>query len=462
MKTAKQFSRQRTRHTFLLPAPADASCNAPCRLRGHDQPLSAHATLSVPALLAEHPLRVIPMQDRDSVVSIPHGIDLLLHMLPAAFFLPPKRTPKASSIRADGPAQNRVAGGHFTVSAISSAVASTSEGRKPFGRRRNAAEIGGSLSSRAQEKDRESVSVRGTDFYSFFMPTTRPKDPGGIPRVPSSVLGKRTSHSAPEKQPDAATSATPPGSRCLRPCKPAVQSAVSACRRFPDQESPPAALLQPMFLSDEEPHPSSSFGLRRDESGMLPHLAPRRSKCSAVVYVDCAALESLPDLLAPAAARRRALAVMLHEHHREPDKLDAPARCAGTTKLVWTAHHRTSCPQGTAPACRPPEGRHAARSRLPVLAGSGSHPASRCVHLGWRPHVVCVNQAAGIVAMFPFHAPAVPFIAASIPPRLPNPSSLPLPAAFCGRVQRLCRSPRPQYAVPYSSINLTENQTKTP
>ena len=113
MKTAKQFSRQRTRHTFLLKAPADAQCNAPCRLRGHDQPLSAHATLSVPALLAEHPLRVSRLAA--SVASIPHGIDLLLHMIPAAFFLPPKRTPKASSIRADGPAQNRVAGGHFNA-----------------------------------------------------------------------------------------------------------------------------------------------------------------------------------------------------------------------------------------------------------------------------------------------------------------------------------------------------------
>ncbi|MDP6527246.1 MAG: hypothetical protein QGH15_24090, partial [Kiritimatiellia bacterium] len=66
--------------------------------------------------LAERPLRVSRVAA--SVVSIPHGIDLLLHMLPAAFLLPPKRTPKASSIRADGPAQNRVAEGHFTVSAI--------------------------------------------------------------------------------------------------------------------------------------------------------------------------------------------------------------------------------------------------------------------------------------------------------------------------------------------------------
>ena len=71
-----------------------------------------------------------------------------------------------------------------------------------------------------------------------------PTVPRGIPSVPSSKLGKRTPHSAPERRPDADTSAMPPGSRCLRPCKPAVLSAVSACRRFPDQRSPPAALVQ--------------------------------------------------------------------------------------------------------------------------------------------------------------------------------------------------------------------------
>jgi len=106
MKTAKQFSRQRTRHTFLLEDPAGASCNALCRLRGHGQPLSAHAKLSVPAL-AERPLRVSRVAA--SVVSIPTRIDLFLLMLSAAFFLPPKPTPEASSFRAFGPAQNRVA-----------------------------------------------------------------------------------------------------------------------------------------------------------------------------------------------------------------------------------------------------------------------------------------------------------------------------------------------------------------
>jgi hypothetical protein len=64
----------------------------------------------VPALLASHPRRV--SREAASVVSIPTGIDLLLRILLAAFFPPPKPTPKASSIRASGPAHNRVASGH--------------------------------------------------------------------------------------------------------------------------------------------------------------------------------------------------------------------------------------------------------------------------------------------------------------------------------------------------------------
>jgi len=95
MKTAKQFSRQRTRHTFLLKAPADASCNAPCRLRGHGQPLSAHAMLSVPALSAFTEASadgasapgqprsgfrgVVPMQDRDDFLVLRQGPHRLFH-----------------------------------------------------------------------------------------------------------------------------------------------------------------------------------------------------------------------------------------------------------------------------------------------------------------------------------------------------------------------------------------------
>jgi len=48
----------------------------------------------------------------------------------------------------------------------------------------------------------------------------------------------------PGKRPDAAPSAKPTGSRCLRPCKPVVLSAVSACRRF-SRPTPPTTLDQP-------------------------------------------------------------------------------------------------------------------------------------------------------------------------------------------------------------------------
>jgi len=37
------------------------------------------------------------------------------------------------------------------------------------------------------------------------------------------------------------------------------------------------------------------LSLRGTPEGMLPHVAPSRAKCSAVVYADCAALERLPD-----------------------------------------------------------------------------------------------------------------------------------------------------------------------
>ena len=70
-----------------------------------------------------------------------------------------------------------------------------------------------------------------------FTPTHHPSDPGRIPSVPSSRDSENTLRippprggQMPPRQP------MPPGSRCLRPCKPAGLSAVSACRRFSDHE----------------------------------------------------------------------------------------------------------------------------------------------------------------------------------------------------------------------------------
>jgi len=100
------------------------------------------------------------------------GIDLFLFMLPSIIFLPPNRTPQASSIRAGGPAQNRVAFGHF-----------------------NAADIGGlpktvlrtgsraPSSSRAQEK-RKSVSAQGADLNCV----PGPPATHGTPRNPERAV----------------------------------------------------------------------------------------------------------------------------------------------------------------------------------------------------------------------------------------------------------------------------------
>ena len=79
-------------------------------------------------------------------------------------------------------------------------------------------------------------------------PTHHPMDPATC-RVccplPRSGLRKQTSDVAPERRPDAAPSVMPPGSpRPVHPHadNPIVLSAVSACRRFSDQGSPPTTL----------------------------------------------------------------------------------------------------------------------------------------------------------------------------------------------------------------------------
>ena len=98
---------------------------------------------------------------------------------------------------------------------------------------------------------------------------------------------------------------------------------------------------------------------------------PSRTKCSAVVYADRAALERLPNMMAPPPARRRALTVMLHERHREPDKLDAPARCAGTTSLSGQPIAERVAPEQEPRPIGPRKECPAAKCRC-VLAGCGS------------------------------------------------------------------------------------------
>jgi len=158
------------------------------------------------------------------------------------------------------------------------------------------------------------------------------------------------------------------------------------------------------------------FSPRRTPRRMLPHLPSRRSECTASGT--------------PKAEHSNACPVSCHrqqrggEHSRSYSKTSITASqriwmprhtVPGTTRPLDTLPPHKLSPK-TAPACRPPKGRHAARSRMSVLASCGSHPSCRCVRLVWRPQAGCVDRATGLVALLPFHVPAVPFAAAGIPP----------------------------------------------
>ena len=171
---------------------------------------------------------------------------------------------------------------------------------------------------------------------------------------------------------------------------------------------------------------------------------------------DTAALERLPDMIAPAVAWRRALAVMLHEHHREPDNPDAPARCAGTASLAGQPIAAETPPREYPGLSAP--GRNARQPNAAASSQAVGHRRIAAVHLYWRPHVVRVNRAAGIVAPSPFHVPAVPFAAAAIPPHCPIPPPA-TPRGVFVRGLRLRRRSRPQNAVPYSSIKTLTSES---
>ena len=131
--------------------------------------------------------------------------------------------------------------------------------------------------------------------------------------------------------------------------KPVVLSVVSSCRRFPDQESPPTALVPPGLSAPKRKAHSQS------------RLRPHKLRVIRL---------SLRSSRVPA------------------------ARCLRRSRR---------------------------RDRGPVTPPRSGCPVRRSQH-----------PAAFAQSLLP-----------------------PLPAAFCARVQRLCRGPRPQNAVPYSSINLT-------
>jgi len=202
------------------------------------------------------------------------------------------------------------------------------------------------------------VSVRRTDLDSKTVPTRYPSDPGGIPSVPSSQLGKRTPHPAPDWRPDAATSAMPPGSR-------------------------------------------------------RPSVAASRPSCCA--------LHSL--------RQRRVRRVSMSPLSRP--RARPPPLCS--------------------PACRPPERKAGTQELLAVLAGcGGSQIFTACLLSCGRKS----PSSFGPTGSRPCCPSADPQARPPLSPcrRLtepPAPLHPPLPAAFCGRVPRLRRDPRPQNAVPY-------------
>ena len=143
---------------------------------------------------------------------------------------------------------------------------------------------------------------------------------------------------------------------------------------------------------------------------------PSRTKCSAVVYADRAALERLPNMMAPPPARRRALTVMLHERHREPDKLDAPARCAGTTSL---------------------SGQPIAERVAPEQEPRPIGPRKEC------PAAKCRCVLAGCRSSWPRHPSTLRLS------RLPQPPSRRTPRHFAVAPCGCRRRSRPQNVVPY-------------
>ena len=94
--------------------PADASCNAPCKLRGHSQPLIAHATLSVPALFAAQ----VPGQPQCGFRGVDpgRGIDFFESQPASPHALSTtsrrRRSGLPSSSRSRRDSSNRVASGH--------------------------------------------------------------------------------------------------------------------------------------------------------------------------------------------------------------------------------------------------------------------------------------------------------------------------------------------------------------
>jgi len=123
---------------------------------------------------------------------------------------------------------------------------------------------------------------------------------------------------------------------------------------------------------------------RGTPTGMLPHLALRRFKCTAAAYADIGTLQTATRYMAPAAAWRR------------------------------TDNRHTSCPK-TPPACRPPKGKPTVRSRMRPrkLRVTGFSLWASRVAAACRLRQSCRRDRGPVT----FHESGVPFAAAVIPPQ---------------------------------------------
>ena len=178
--------------------------------------------------------------------------------------IPAPARPASRRFAASGSAFRRygVAGGHITLSAI--AGASLRDGGTP--------PTGGS-SARAREKRKRGPCAART-FVDYGPPTTH-RTPAVIPSVSYSCTHRTHSASCPRLAArcrhvsHAARIATPFG--C---CKPAVLSAVSACRRFSDRRPRPPPLTRP------RPPFNRLAALRKSGSEAVPEDRPRCRLCS--------------------------------------------------------------------------------------------------------------------------------------------------------------------------------------
>lgn len=183
MKTAKQFSRQRTRHTFLLQAPAVARCNAPRRLRGHSQTVIAHAKLSVPALLAAHPRRV----SRVAASVVSHRCKIgttssIFQMLPTDSF---RHIPQAGKRHAEGVTHPCGLRPHRTaVSRASGSAGTRRTASRHLARRRQAAPDSSRALKTEDKRGGARVGTRTFILYTHPPPIVPPRGGQMPPRHP--------------------------------------------------------------------------------------------------------------------------------------------------------------------------------------------------------------------------------------------------------------------------------------